>query len=583
MHTHTHTHIHYILVENTAATTQSDTGVTEVTTAKYENDTTVALLSETTAAVKGGDDLTTGSADVTEAGEPTGAAAVAEDSTAGAVKVETATEANEVGATTGVAELDISTVADDATGEPTSSKPGNGHHPENADTTSDATIAEDQTTSADGVAGDGATADSANTEAATEAGGASTDAATAAGGASTEAATAAGGASTDAATAAGGASTEAATTAGGASTEAVTAAGGASTEAATAAGGATTDSASTEAAAVDTDATASADSGVPTVVPSVTSHDTLITAGGEDDADAVYDDRDGENKHTQKTTVVPEDDNNNEEDDAVDDGDVKTPTTTIEATTTTTTVKKTPKPASDADDSSDDVEYYDEPDEEEGDKNDDASPVPHQTKVTNPPPVQPESGHRVELRVVVNPEVLQVQYGQTVELSCTAYGADSSTSIYWIQDEPERRYALTEPVTDNDKEVTASQVTLKARITLDDASKIGKYTCMAQDGSGNSGSAVVTMEQGGHDSHPQPVYPQPVYPEVVPAPSGGKGYLRIVAPDMTDGDYVEIQCEGASADDEGSIQWYFNNRVCFRFYLIEKYSNKTFSLNIAQV
>ncbi|CAF4202555.1 unnamed protein product, partial [Rotaria magnacalcarata] len=118
---------------------------------------------ETTAAVKGGDDLTTGSADVTEAGEPTGAAAVAEDSTAGAVTVETATEANEVGATTGVAELDISTVADDATGEPTSSKPGNGHHPENADTTSDATIAEDQTTSADGVAGDGATADSANT------------------------------------------------------------------------------------------------------------------------------------------------------------------------------------------------------------------------------------------------------------------------------------------------------------------------------------------------------------------------------------------------------------------------------------
>ncbi|CAM4742403.1 unnamed protein product [Rotaria magnacalcarata] len=608
-------------VENTAATTQSDTGVTEVTTAKYENDTTVALLSETTAAVKGGDDLTTGSADVTEAGEPTGAAAVAEDSTAGAVTVETATEANEVGATTGVAELDISTVADDATGEPTSSKPGNGHHPENADTTSDATIAEDQTTSADGVAGDGATADSANTEAATEAGGASTDAATAAGGASTEAATAAGGASTDAATAAGGASTEAATTAGGASTEAVTAAGGASTEAATAAGGATTDSASTEAAAVDTDATASADSGVPTVVPSVTSHDTLITAGGtdyiiliwnemvcarqspkmnrplfllayfaliacEDDADAVYDDRDGENKHTQKTTVVPEDDNNNEEDDAVDDGDVKTPTTTIEATTTTTTVKKTPKPASDADDSSDDVEYYDEPDEEEGDKNDDASPVPHQTKdttqpgasqeVTNPPPVQPESGHRVELRVVVNPEVLQVQYGQTVELSCTAYGADSSTSIYWIQDEPERRYALTEPVTDNDKEVTASQVTLKARITLDDASKIGKYTCMAQDGSGNSGSAVVTMEQGGHDSHPQPVYPQPVYPEVVPAPSGGKGYLRIVAPDMTDGDYVEIQCEGASADDEGSIQWYFNNR------LIDTETGKSVVLNDEQ-
>jgi hypothetical protein len=41
-------------------------------------------------------------------------------------------------------------------------------------------------------------------------------------------------------------------------------------------------------------------------------------------------------------------------------------------------------------------------------------------------------------------------------------------------------------------------------------------------------------------------YPQPPYPGVVPAPSGGSGYLRIVAPDMAEGDYVEIQCEGAS-------------------------------------
>ncbi|CAF3522929.1 unnamed protein product [Rotaria socialis] len=547
--------------ETDQPTDENDTGVTEVATTKSENDTTVALLSETTAAVKGGDDLTTASVDATETGEPTGATAVAEDSTAGAATVEAVTEANEVGATTGVAALDVSTVADDATGEPTSSKPGNGHHSENADATSDVTITGDQTTSAGGVTGDGTTADSASTEAATAAGDATTDSA--------------------------------------------------STEAATAAGDATADSASTEAAAVDTNATASAGSGESTEVPSVTSHDTLITTGGTDHiiliwnemvcarqspemnrplfllayfaliecvcfsflheiiqylismfiyisggdyVDAMYDDRDGENTHTQKTTVVPEDDNNNEEDDAVDDEDVKTPTTTIEATTTA--VNKTPKPASDADDSSDDVEYYDEPDEEEGDKNGDVSPIPNQTNVTNPPPVQPESGDRVELRVVVNPEVLQVQYGRTVELSCTVYGGDSSTSIYWIQDEPERRYALTEPVTDNDKQVTASQITLKARITLDDASKIGKYTCMAQDGSGNSGSAVVTMEQGGHDSHPPPEYP-----DVVPPPSGGQGHLRIVAPDMTDGDYVEIQCEGASADDEGRIQWYFNNRV----------------------
>ena len=32
--------------------------------------------------------------------------------------------------------------------------------------------------------------------------------------------------------------------------------------------------------------------------------------------------------------------------------------------------------------------------------------------------------------------------------------------------------------------------------------------------------------------------------------------------DMADGDYVEIQCDGASPEDEGRIQWYFNNRVC---------------------
>jgi hypothetical protein len=50
--------------------------------------------------------------------------------------------------------------------------------------------------------------------------------------------------------------------------------------------------------------------------------------------------------------------------------------------------------------------------------------------------------------------------------------------------------------------------------------------------------------------------------------SGGGRYLRIVAPDMTDGDFVEIQCEGAAPEDEGGIQWYFNNRVCIHFHLI---------------
>jgi hypothetical protein len=35
---------------------------------------------------------------------------------------------------------------------------------------------------------------------------------------------------------------------------------------------------------------------------------------------------------------------------------------------------------------------------------------------------------------------------------------------------------------------------------------------------------------------------------------------------MTDGDFVEIQCEGAAPEEESRIQWYFNNRVCIDFH-----------------
>jgi len=35
---------------------------------------------------------------------------------------------------------------------------------------------------------------------------------------------------------------------------------------------------------------------------------------------------------------------------------------------------------------------------------------------------------------------------------------------------------------------------------------------------------------------------------------------------MTDGDFVEIHCEGAAQEDESRIQWYFNNRVCTDFH-----------------
>ena len=59
-------------------------------------------------------------------------------------------------------------------------------------------------------------------------------------------------------------------------------------------------------------------------------------------------------------------------------------------------------------------------------------------ETTTPVPVQPGPSERVEFRVVVSPDVVKVQRGQTVELTCTVYGGDASTSIYWIQEEPER-------------------------------------------------------------------------------------------------------------------------------------------------
>ena len=39
---------------------------------------------------------------------------------------------------------------------------------------------------------------------------------------------------------------------------------------------------------------------------------------------------------------------------------------------------------------------------------------------------------------MVSPATLQVQRGRTVEITCTVYGGSAETSIYWIQDEPER-------------------------------------------------------------------------------------------------------------------------------------------------
>ena len=52
-----------------------------------------------------------------------------------------------------------------------------------------------------------------------------------------------------------------------------------------------------------------------------------------------------------------------------------------------------------------------------------------------------------------------------------------------------------------------SQVSLRARITIDGSSKIGKYTCMGYDSVGNIGSAVLTMQESGGSYYPQPTYP----------------------------------------------------------------------------
>ncbi|CAF1253140.1 unnamed protein product [Adineta ricciae] len=251
-------------------------------------------------------------------------------------------------------------------------------------------------------------------------------------------------------------------------------------------------------------------------------------------------------------------------DDEVDiDGNVRSLLSTMTTTTrTTTTSQRTTSSAS----LSGDIEYYDDEETEYAARHPhpsrdsfiaDVKPDDIGLKAAATTSSQPGLPDRVELRVVVSPELLQVQRGQTYEITCTVYGADATTTIYWIQEEPERRYAVIDPSEPNDKQVTVSQVSLRSRITIDDTGKIGKYTCMTQDGAGNSGSAILTIqESGGYVPSPGG------YPGYAPGPTpGGRGYLRIVAPDMADGDYVEIQCEGAAPEDEGGIQWFFNNRL----------------------
>lgn len=61
-----------------------------------------------------------------------------------------------------------------------------------------------------------------------------------------------------------------------------------------------------------------------------------------------------------------------------------------------------------------------------------------ETQTPAPVQPQPQPDDQAELRVVVNPDVIQVQRGQTVDLTCVVYGGDQNTNIYWIQEEPER-------------------------------------------------------------------------------------------------------------------------------------------------
>lgn len=71
-----------------------------------------------------------------------------------------------------------------------------------------------------------------------------------------------------------------------------------------------------------------------------------------------------------------------------------------------------------------------------------------------------------------------------------------------------------------------SQVSLKARITIDDGSKIGKYTCMAQDAAGNSGSAILTMQESS-GYNPQPGLYPPVGPGFARTLFGLRANVRV--------------------------------------------------------
>ncbi|UJR20028.1 hypothetical protein I4U23_023162 [Adineta vaga] len=66
-----------------------------------------------------------------------------------------------------------------------------------------------------------------------------------------------------------------------------------------------------------------------------------------------------------------------------------------------------------------------------------------ENEATTLTPDQSKTIDQPNLRVVVSPKILQVHLGEIYELICTVYGGDTSTLVYWIQEEPERRYVST--------------------------------------------------------------------------------------------------------------------------------------------
>ncbi|UJR17956.1 hypothetical protein I4U23_004855 [Adineta vaga] len=153
---------------------------------------------------------------------------------------------------------------------------------------------------------------------------------------------------------------------------------------------------------------------------------------------------------------------------------------------------------------------------------------------------------RLSLQVVVSPNNLRVRLGETYEVICNVYGADTSIHVYWIQEKPERRYIFTNT---NDTYVSESRVTLRILVTLIHRGNIGEYTCVAEDPQRNINTATITMQE-------IPGYQQPIT-------WCGNGFkiLQIIAPDIFDGDDVVMQCVGAKMSDSKHIKWYFNSQV----------------------